>query len=98
MVDYLDSFVPKFAMPLVKIIGSAITPYFHEYGPEIEGLASAMGLDKGVLVALNLVYQLEGIGINCTNWNNTGPTRPNDPGCEATLPMYCAWRHIAPLL
>ena len=25
------------------------------------------------------VYQLEGLGVNCSNWNNTGPTGERDP-------------------
>jgi hypothetical protein len=29
-------------------------------------------------VALNLVYELERIGVNCSNWNNTGPTLDDD--------------------
>ena len=23
------------------------------------------------------------VGLNCSNWNNTGPTLPDDPGCVA---------------
>ena len=34
----------------------------------------------GYVVAMNMVYQLESLGINCSNWNNTGPTRKDDPG------------------
>jgi hypothetical protein len=42
------------------------------------GLANALGLDLGEVVATNLVYQLERIGVNCSNWNNTGPTLDDD--------------------
>jgi len=31
-----------------------------------------MGLKIGDVVILNLVYQLEHLGLNCSNWNNTG--------------------------
>ena len=57
------------------------------------GVAKAYDLDVGIIVAVNLVYQLESIGINCSNWNNTGPTTKDDPGCVDTDPSqkwcYC---------
>lgn len=47
---------------------------FGDYAAEMRGLSKACGLQLGDVVAGNLVYQLEGIGVNCSNWNNTGPT------------------------
>ena len=42
------------------------------------GVAAALGLDLGEIVALNLAYELERIGVTCSNWNNTGPTMGDD--------------------
>jgi len=33
-----------------------------------------LDIDLGYVVAANLVYQIERIGVNCSNWNATGPT------------------------
>jgi hypothetical protein len=42
--------------------------------------------------------QLEHLGLNCSNWNNTGPTQKDDPGCMAIDPAqdWCACRRAAP--
>jgi len=57
------------------------------------GIADAMGMEIGDVVAVNLIYQLESIGLNCSNWNNTGPTVKDDPGCITVDPKqdwcYC---------
>lgn len=45
----------------------------------MKGLAKAYGIDLGDIVVMNLIYQVESIGLNCSTWNNTGPTLPNDP-------------------
>lgn len=93
IMDYLGSVIPKWAIPIVEIIAGDILPYFSEYGDEMIGLASAMGMKNGDVVAMNLVYQLEHLGLNCSNWNNTGPTVKDDPGCMAVDPeqewCYC---------
>lgn len=93
LIAYLETMVPAWALPILETIGNDIEPFFTDYGEEMKGLASAMGLKLGDVVILNLVYQLEHIGLNCSNWNNTGPTIPNDPGCMAVDPTqtwcYC---------
>ena len=57
------------------------------------GLADGYGLPIGDIVAVNLIYQLESIGLNCSNWNVTGPTVKDDPGCMDVDPKqdwcYC---------
>ena len=47
---------------------------FRRFRGRNERLLEALGLDLGYVVAANLVYQLEHIGVNCSNWNATGPT------------------------
>lgn len=93
VMAYLESEIPKWAMPLLETVAKSISPYFHDYGAEIEGLATSLGMNKGALVAVNLIMQLEHIGINCSNWNVTGPTVKDDPGCKAVDPSqswcYC---------
>eukprot|EP00471_Norrisiella_sphaerica_P008577 CAMPEP_0184503630 /NCGR_PEP_ID=MMETSP0113_2-20130426/52007_1 /TAXON_ID=91329 /ORGANISM="Norrisiella sphaerica, Strain BC52" /LENGTH=440 /DNA_ID=CAMNT_0026893165 /DNA_START=1434 /DNA_END=2752 /DNA_ORIENTATION=+ len=91
IMAYLDSFFPKWAAPIIEKIGEGVEPYFQEYGEEMVGLARALNMKVGDLVVMNLMYQLEHIGINCSNWNNTGPTAKNDPGCMDVDPKqeYC---------
>jgi len=40
---------------------------------------------------MNMVYQLESLGINCSNWNNTGPTRKDDPGHKTVPENHQLW-------
>lgn len=103
ILAYLETAIPAWAMPIVAAIGADIQPYFTDYGDEMTGIADAMGMAVGDVVAVNLVYQLESIGLNCSNWNNTGPTVKDDPGCMAVDPSqdwcYCknATDHINPV-
>lgn len=90
VVAYLKANVPAWALPLLEKIGKDIYTYFGDYGEEMSGLAHTLGLKLGDVVLVNLVMQLESIGLNCSNWNNTGPTVPNDPGCMAEDPTQ-AW-------
>ena len=94
IISYFKSAVPKKLLPLISKIGKDVEPYFGpELGGEMNGLASAFKIDVGYIVAVNLVMQLESIGINCSSWNNTGPTIPDDPGCMDVDPKqdwcYC---------
>jgi N-acylethanolamine-hydrolysing acid amidase len=78
MINYLKENLPTWALPIVKLIGKDIEPYFKDYGEEIVGLAKVLDVAVGDLVALNLVYQIEHVGINCSEWNNTGPVGDDD--------------------
>mmetsp|Transcript_54094 Transcript_54094/g.93145 ORF Transcript_54094/g.93145 Transcript_54094/m.93145 type:complete len:406 (-) Transcript_54094:612-1829(-) len=78
VTDYLKSQLPPWAYPVVVALGADVLGYFKDYGDEMVGVAQALGLEIGEVVALNLVYELERIGVNCSNWNNTGPTRDDD--------------------
>lgn len=51
-------------------------PFFTDYGAEMAGYAQALNLTEGDIVMVNLIYQLEHIGVTCDNWNNTGPVNP----------------------
>ena len=99
IIDYFEEVVPKWAVPLIEAVGAAVQPYFHEYGDEMVSVADTMGLPKGAIVLLNLIMQIEELGINCSNWNNTGPTVPDDPGCKLVNPSqswcYCHDAHKA---
>jgi len=93
VIDYFQSFIPKWALPLLEHVAAHLTSYFHEYGDEMVGVAKALDVPQGLIVMLNLVMQLEAIGVNCSNWNTTGPTQKDDPGCIAVDPSqrwcYC---------
>lgn len=59
----------------MKSVGDDLDHYrgFRERGDEMKGYAQALGLPLGYIAFANLFYQLEGIGINCTLRNETGP-------------------------
>ena len=99
VIDYFNSAVPKWAVPLLEAVGKHIEPYFREYGAEMMSVADGMGLPRGAVVLLNLVMQIEELGVNCSNWNETGPTRRDDPGCTSVDPTqewcYCHAAHRA---
>ena len=99
VVAYLSSVIPAWAMPLIEGVAARLNSYFREYGEEMAGVARAMNLSRGEVVLLNLVMQLESIGLNCSNWNETGPTRKDDPGCTAVDPTqtwcFCHKAHAA---
>lgn len=93
---YLKKQIPANVLPLLETILADVTKYFGaEFGGEMESLANAFGppMKLGDIVAMNLIMQLESIGLNCSNWNTTGPTIPNDPGCTDIDPKqvwcYC---------
>lgn len=93
IVDYFDQVVPAWALPIVEKIASSLTSYFHVYGEEMEANAKDLNVSKGLIVMMNLIMQLEELGVNCSNWNETGPTRKDDPGCVDVDPSqewcYC---------
>ena len=35
------------------------------------GVARALNVSRGEIVILNLVYQIESVGVNCSNWMRT---------------------------
>ena len=76
--DYLKGSLGSLsgAMGIIEAVAARLDDYkgFGDYAAEMRGISRACGLNLGDVVAGNLVYQLEGIGINCSNWNNTGPT------------------------
>ena len=76
IVDYLRDQIPAWAFPILEEVGKKLDTYkgFGDYGDEMIGLATSLNISLGDVVMANLVYQLESIGINCSNWNNTGPT------------------------
>ena len=91
--DYLEQSVPKWALPIAELIAGDLPGYFGDLGLEMKGAAEALEANKGLVVVMNLMMQLESLGLNCSNWNNTGPTVPDDPGCVAVDPKqqwcYC---------
>jgi len=98
IMDYLKSEVPAWSLPILEVIGASVRTYFgDEYGAEMKGVAKALGIDVGYIVFLNLIMQIEEVGINCSNWNTTGPTQKDDPGCKDIDPSqsFCYCKHAA---
>ena len=76
IVNYLRENLPKGLLkPLEKVAGK-LMPFFKDYGAEMESYATALGITQGDIVMVNLVYQMEHLGVTCDNWNNTGPVNP----------------------
>lgn len=78
---YFDQFIPKALKPLVIKIGQKLQKVFPDYKGELQGIATASGIDVGEITVLNLVYQLEDLFVNCSAWNTTGP------GCDSQFPI-----------
>jgi hypothetical protein len=81
--------LPHAAVVAISKIAAHLVDYkgFGDFSGEMKGYSEGLGLDLGYVVAANLVYQLESIGVNCSNWNNTGPTgqcEGEDPVDEVT--------------
>mmetsp|Transcript_5716 Transcript_5716/g.11968 ORF Transcript_5716/g.11968 Transcript_5716/m.11968 type:complete len:408 (-) Transcript_5716:521-1744(-) len=93
VLEYLQSAVPRWAIPIAETIAGDLPKYFGDLGLEMQGAAEALEVNKGLVVVMNLMMQLESLGLNCSNWNETGPTVPDDPGCMAVDPTqewcYC---------
>jgi hypothetical protein len=74
LVEYLRRNLPRgWLKPIEKIAGQLL-PFFRDYGEEMEGYAKALGITVGDVVSINLIYQLERLGLSCDSWNNTGPS------------------------
>jgi len=89
MVDYFMQYLPAWTIPLVELVGASIEKYFpEEYVDEMKGFAKAVDLDEGMVVLMNMAYQLESLGQNCSTSNTTGPGCDDDgpPGlCTSTV-------------
>jgi len=89
MVNYLTQFIPTWTIPIVEDIGHSIEKFFpEEYVDEMKGFAKATGIDEGMVVILNMAYQLSSLGQNCSTDNTTGPGCDDDgpPGlCTSTV-------------
>jgi N-acylethanolamine-hydrolysing acid amidase len=83
-ISYLADYIPKAAIPLITEIASGLKRSFYEdYGEEMAGIAKALNMSLGDIVATNIIYQLEDIGVKCDKRNTTGPcppTQKNSPG------------------
>jgi len=84
IINYLRVNLPKGWLKPLEKLSSHLLPFFHDYGDEMHGYAQALNISDGDIVMVNLVYQLERLGIDCTSWNTTGPT--NDKICEFNPP------------
>jgi len=76
LIAYFESMVSPTVLSILVEIGKLVVNYkgFGDFGDEMKGYAKGLGIDVGYVVAANLIYQIESIGVNCSNWNNTGPT------------------------
>ncbi|GMI62405.1 hypothetical protein ScalyP_jg3296 [Parmales sp. scaly parma] len=74
--QYFEDLLPDAAVQLIAKVASEIVDYpgFASFSDEMKGYAKGLNIDLGYVVAANLVYQLEDVGIACDNWNNTGPS------------------------
>ena len=81
LIDYLRQFIPASVFPIVESLAAKLIGYkgFERYGDEMRAMASGLNVSLGDIVAVNLVYQLEHIGINCSNWNNVRRFKRSKP-------------------
>lgn len=74
LVEYLRRNLPPGWLKPIEAIAGKLLPFFRDYGDEMKGYAAALGIKEGDVVAINLIYQLERLGLSCDSWNNTGPS------------------------
>ena len=74
LVEYLRRNLPKGWLKPVEKIAGKLLPFFRDYGDEMKGYATALNITEGDVVSINLIYQLERLGLSCDSWNNTGPS------------------------
>ena len=86
IIQYFEDLLPAPVVAIIAKVAAQLIDYpgFGQYGDEMRGYAQGLGLDLGFVVAANLVYELESIGVTCDNWNNTGPTGQ----CDGETPDY----------
>jgi len=76
IVNYLRENLPKGLLePLEKVAGELLL-FFKDYGEEMKSYADVLGVTQGDIVMVNLVHQMEHLGVTCDNWNNAGPVNP----------------------
>jgi len=74
VIKYFEQYIPKWLIPEIETVAASIGSYFPpDYAAEMTAIAPILGLKLGDIVILNLIYQIEGIGVNCSSYNNTGP-------------------------
>jgi hypothetical protein len=72
LVEYLRRNLPRGWLKPIEAIAGKILPFFQDYGEEMHGYAEALNITDGDVVSINLIYQLERLGLSCDSWNNTG--------------------------
>jgi hypothetical protein len=78
LVEYLRRNLPRGWLKPVEAIAGKLLPFFRDYGDEMKGYAAALNITDGDVVSINLIYQLERLGLSCDSWNNTGPSKTCD--------------------
>lgn len=78
LVEYLRRNLPRGWLKPVEAIAGQLLPFFRDYGDEMKGYAEALNITDGDVVSINLIYQLERLGLSCDSWNNTGPSHTCD--------------------
>lgn len=84
LVKYLKDNLPDGWLEPLEKLAANLMPFFADYGGEMKGYAKALGVTEGDIVMVNLVYQLEHLGIGCGMANTTGPV--NLPFCNPPSP------------
>lgn len=77
LVNYLRENLPKGWLKPIEKLAAKLMPFFKDYGEEMKSYADALGVSEGDIVMMNLVYQMEHLGVTCDNWNTTGPVDPD---------------------
>ena len=96
-VAYLADQVPPWLLPTLEAVLADVEGYF---GPEL-GAGDEVPrirlwrrqMQAWRYCCIQSHHAAGVIGLNCSNWNTTGPTRKNDPGCVDIDPKqtwcYC---------
>lgn len=86
LIEYFSNEGPKIEMSAMKELLSDMDGYFGEYGLEMKGIADFFEIDLGIVVTLNMGYELRRLGggrINTTG-NVTHSALSGDTGIACT--------------
>lgn len=79
LTNYVSTYIPDALLPLVaSIVRQLRSAFSPEHAEEMQGLAEALGVSLGDVVLVNLIYQVENIGVKCPLRNTTGPCPPKE--------------------
>jgi hypothetical protein len=95
VIAYFNNFVKSpLERELIEKVAASIVPLMGDLGKEIQGMARALGVDVGLMVALNFAYELRSLS-SVGHPNTTGGLLPPHGACTSIvagcLRFFCSY-------